>query len=100
MKKLIITVLAGAMAASSGLALAERSGKEIYDSKCFACHGTGAAGAPMLGKADAWAPRIEQGMDTLMKHAKEGLNAMPPMGTCMDCTDAELQAAVDYIIEQ
>ena len=73
---------------------------EIYQSKCFACHGTGAAGAPVLGKADAWAPRIDKGMDTLVKHAIEGFNAMPPMGTCMDCSEAEMRAVVEYMVAE
>ena len=74
--------------------------KEIYQSKCFACHGTGAAGAPVLGKADAWAPRIDKGMDTLVKHAVEGFNAMPPMGTCMDCSEAEIRAVVEHMVAE
>lgn len=78
----------------------EARAKEIYQSKCFACHGTGAAGAPVLGKTDAWAPRIDKGMDTLTKHAVEGFNAMPPMGTCMDCSEAEIRAVVEYMVTE
>ncbi|MFO7594167.1 MAG: cytochrome c5 family protein [Pseudomonadota bacterium] len=76
-----------------------RSGKEIYDRSCFACHGTGAAGAPVLGDAGAWVPRIEKGMDTLMDHAINGFNAMPPRGTCGDCSDEELKAVVEYMLD-
>lgn len=76
-----------------------RSGKEIYDASCFACHATGAAGAPKLGDTAAWAPRIEKGMDTLMNHAINGFNAMPPRGTCGNCSDDDLKLAVEYMID-
>ena len=82
--------------ASSG----PKSGEEIYNSSCVSCHGTGAAGAPKLGDAAAWAPRIAAGMDSLLANATNGLNAMPPMGLCMSCSQAELQGAIDYIIDQ
>ena len=81
--------------ASSG----PKSGEEIYNGSCVSCHGTGAAGAPKLGDAAAWAPRIAAGMDSLLANATNGMNAMPPKGLCMACSEAELQAAIEYIVE-
>ncbi len=81
-------------------AAAPQSGEQVYNSNCMACHGTGAAGAPKTGDAAAWAPRIANGMDKLLSNAINGLNAMPPKGLCMACSDAELQAAVEYIVSQ
>jgi len=75
------------------------SAKDTYQAKCFACHGTGAAGAPKLGDKAAWATRIAQGIDVLYGHALNGFNAMPPKGTCMDCSDDSIKALVDYMVE-
>lgn len=87
-----------AMAADAGDAAGPKSGEEIYNSNCMACHATGAAGAPKVGDVDAWAPRIAQG--NLLSNAVNGLNAMPPKGLCMACSEAELQAAIDYMVSQ
>ena len=76
-----------------------KSGEEIYNSTCLACHGTGAAGAPKLGDAAAWAPRIAAGMDSLIANATNGLKAMPPKGLCMTCSDAELLGAIEYLVD-
>lgn len=74
------------------------SGKGVYDKYCFACHEEGVAEAPLVG-ADTWDPRVAQGYDVLLKHTKEGFGEeMPPMGTCLDCTDSELEAAIRYLI--
>ena len=72
-----------------------RSGEQVYQAACFACHGTGALGAPK--SADDWAHRIAKGKDTLLDHAINGFNAMPPRGTCMDCSDDEISAAIDFM---
>jgi len=87
-------------AAAATAAAGPKSGDEVYNSSCVTCHGTGVAGAPKLGDAAVWAPRIAKGMDTLMSNATNGLNAMPPKGLCMACSDAELQAAVEYMVSQ
>ncbi len=77
-----------------------RSGEKVYNTYCVACHGTGAAGAPIKGNADAWAPRIAQGKELLLQHAIDGLNGtMPARGTCGDCSDDEMAATVDFLIE-
>jgi cytochrome c5 len=84
----------GAAVASSGA----RSGEDLYNTKCMACHGTGAAGAPMKGNKGQWAPRIEKGLDQLVANAISGINAMPPKGTCMDCSEEEIHHVVEYMV--
>lgn len=98
MKKTIVYAVAGALMTVAGVAQAERDGKTVYDTKCFACHAAGVAGAPKFGDKDAWAPRIATGMDAMLNTVKTGKNAMPPKGTCMDCTDDELKAAIEYMV--
>jgi len=75
------------------------SGEAVYNQFCFACHATGASDAPLFADAEAWAPRIAKGMDVLWESTLNGIGMMPAKGTCMNCSDEELQAAVDYIIE-
>ena len=81
------------------VAAGPKSGEDVYNSNCMACHGTGAAGAPKLGDAAAWAPRIAAGMDSLIANATNGLKAMPPKGLCMTCSEAELLGAIEYIVD-
>lgn len=90
----------GAAVASAGGG--EKSGEDVYAASCQGCHASGAGNAPKFGDVAAWAPRIEQGKDTLYTHAIEGLNnvgMMPAKGLCMSCSDDEVKAAVDYIVE-
>ena len=74
--------------------------ESTYQMSCFACHGTGAAGAPILGDAEAWASRMEKGMDAIMLNVVNGVNAMPPKGLCFTCTDDDLAAIVAYMFSQ
>jgi cytochrome c5 len=74
-----------------------QAGEAVYTAICSACHTSGAAGAPKLGDAGAWAPRIGQGYDTLVKHAIEGIRAMPAKGGNPDLDDIEVARAVAYM---
>jgi cytochrome c5 len=79
-------------------------GKKVFGSVCTACHTMGIAGAPKLGDKVAWGPRIAQGTGVLYKHALEGFTGtkgmMPPRGGGMTLSDAEVKAAVDYMVAQ
>lgn len=81
-----------------------KQGESIYKSKCVACHGTGAAGAPKLADKAAWGPRITQGNEVLSKHAIEGFKGnagyMPPKGGYMSLSDDEVSLAVLYMVSQ
>lgn len=77
---------------------AARSGEQIYGANCAGCHGAGVMGAPKFGDKGLWAPRIAKGKDTLYKSALGGFKAMPPKGMCMNCSDAEIKATVDYMV--
>lgn len=76
-----------------------RDGQQVYQGACFACHGTGAMGAPKAHTAE-WDERVAQGMDTLLTHALNGFKAMPAKGTCMDCSDDEIKAAIEFMINK
>lgn len=75
-------------------------GEALYNKSCAACHGTGAANAPKLGDKAAWEPRVSAGVDGLLKSAIAGKNAMPPRGTCADCTDGDLRVAIEYMLSK
>ena len=97
---------AAAKAAASQVAYGGTTdGKTIYDHLCTSCHTAGVAGAPKLGNKTMWAPRIAQGVDTLIKHATEGYhgpdgNFMPPKGGNPALTEQQVQAAVHWIVDQ
>lgn len=79
---------------------APRSGEEVYNAACLACHSTGAAGAPKYADAEAWSDRIAQGIDVLYAHAIDGMpgTGMMAKGGCTSCSDEEIKAAVDYMV--
>jgi len=68
-----------------------------YNRACLACHMAGVAGAPKLGDAEAWAPRLEKGSDVLLASVKNGLGAMPAKGLCFDCSDEDYTALINYM---
>ncbi len=80
------------------------SGPQVYNKACNACHGPGIAGAPVLGDAAQWVERIAQGRDVLNRHAIEGYNGsagvMPPKGGNAALSDAEVEAAVAFMVDE
>lgn len=75
-------------------------GKKTYDAVCAICHAPGVAGAPKTGDKAAWKPRIAQGKDMLYTNAIKGKNLMPPKGGAASLPDADIKAAVDYLVSQ
>ena len=76
---------------------ADKTPDQLYQGACFACHGTGAAGAPKLGDAAAWTDRLAKGLDALVSSAVGGLGAMPPRGgSSLD--DDQIHSVVEYMM--
>ena len=73
-------------------------GKATFDAVCGVCHVAGVAGAPKFGDKAAWAPRIKTGLDALHASALKGKGAMPPKGGNPALSDADVSAAVDYMV--
>lgn len=73
---------------------------QVYDSSCKLCHANPGAGAPLTGDTNAWAPRVAQGADTLLDHAINGYNGMPPMGLCMHCSEEQFLALIAFMSGQ
>jgi len=98
------TAASGASAASSpttaapAATAAKPDGAHVYTVVCAMCHAAGLAGAPKYADKAAWKPRIAQGLPTLYEHAVKGIRAMPPKGGSASLSDAEVDAAVDYMV--
>lgn len=92
--------IAGSSPVAEAGAAQARSGDAVYNQFCAACHTSGVLNAPKINNAADWEPRLAQGMDTVLRHAIQGYNAMPAKGTCGNCTDDEIQAAIDYMIAE
>ncbi|KFI05165.1 cytochrome c5 family protein [Massilia sp. BSC265] len=74
-----------------------QAGAAVYTAVCAACHDSGAAGAPKTGDTGSWSARLGQGYDTLVKHAIEGIRAMPAKGGNPDLDDVEVARAVVFM---
>lgn len=77
-----------------------KTGEQVYESTCAACHSSGVAGAPKTGDDAAWAPLIETGFDEMLKIAIDGVGAMPPRGGNASLSDLEVARAVTYMANQ
>jgi len=87
-------------AAGQQQAAAAGGGKAVFDKVCTVCHTAGVANAPKPGDKVAWAPRIKTGMDSLMQSVIKGKGAMPPKAGNPALTDAEIRAAIEYMVSQ
>ncbi len=78
----------------------EKSGKEVVDAVCSACHATGALNAPKIGDKAAWAPHVRTGLESLTQNAIKGVRQMPARGGSPDLTDLEIARAITYMANQ
>ena len=78
--------------------VAPSQGQIAYESHCISCHSNGINGAPIPGKPKMWQPRLVQGVPTLVEHAINGYGLMPPKGGKDTMSDADVEAAVNYMI--
>jgi cytochrome c5 len=79
------------------------TGPQVYNAACYLCHSTpGVGGAPVLGDAAAWGPRVEQGIELMTEHAINGFQGnagfMPAKGGRVDLSDEEIASAVEYMV--
>ncbi|MCY4213514.1 MAG: c-type cytochrome [Gammaproteobacteria bacterium] len=88
-----------APAVAAGGTATELGGQQIYDQFCFACHNTGVGEAPLFGSLEQWQPRIDQGMEQMLAVSLAGRGLMPPMGTCITCSEEEMRAAIQYMVD-
>jgi cytochrome c5 len=76
------------------------AGEKHYRIACFACHDSGAAGAPRLGDQVAWSARVDAGLDAMVLSAINGKGAMPPKGGAMQLSDDDIRNAVAFMVNK
>ena len=74
-----------------------RTGEEVFNTACTACHSAGILGAPKAFDKAAWNARLEKGLEATLKNALSGINAMPPKGNCATCSDDEILNAIKFM---
>jgi len=84
----------------AAVGVASLSPQQIYNKHCTVCHATGLLGAPKFQNIADWKPRVAAGMPDMLEKAVKGFKAMPPMGTCMECSKEQMQAAIKYMSEK
>lgn len=103
MRQLLMILLTAGFLTAEAVA-EEGDGREpekIYNQYCVACHAQGVAGAPKLDDTAAWQERLDaRGHDGLVQSSMNGLNAMPPKGTCSNCSQEEMEATVDWMLSE
>jgi len=88
---------AAEIAQSASLRPADARLAAVYERSCLNCHGRPESAAPLSGLARAWEKRLAKGMPVLLASAKNGLGAMPAMGLCADCSDADLNDLIAFM---
>jgi len=78
----------------------ERTGEQVVKLRCGECHEKGLHGAPKVGDADAWIPRVKNGLDAVVRSAINGHGGMPARGGIASLTDAEIRNAVVYMMNK
>ena len=86
--------------AAGGGAATVRTGQQVVEAVCAACHATGALNAPKIGDTKAWAPLIKEGHQKLTEDAIKGVRQMPPRGGNPELSDVEVARAVAYMANQ
>ncbi|CAN7189077.1 c-type cytochrome [Acidovorax sp. LjRoot129] len=79
-------------------AAAAGAGEALYKQACQVCHSAGVAGAPKFGDKAAWSARLPAGLDALHASVVKGKGAMPPRGGAAQASDADLRAAVEFMM--
>lgn len=73
---------------------------QMWSASCALCHVNGNAGAPIVGVAEHWQPRVTKGMENLLRHTVEGFNSMPPLGYCMACETQDFIAMIRFMSKE
>lgn len=93
-----VLAMAGMVYEASAASATNRTGKQIVETVCIACHGEGKDGAPRIGNTSDWAPRAKYGLNQLSKNAMEGVRKMPAHGGESTLTDLEVERAIAYMV--
>jgi cytochrome c5 len=96
----LVVLVFAAMPQPGNAQRSERSGKQVVDEVCAACHRAGTHGAPKMGDKQAWARRASQGLSSLTQSALKGIRQMPPHGGNPEVTDTEIGRAITYMVNQ